>query len=137
MKNYRNAGKRKENEFTWMVEQSRGIDKHLKKIHNGLRSNTLEELIGQSDRNMDKRYRQRYNFSEHYDPRLHDGGHRDNWRPSYMINVDKNLHNGRVRHNILMMMYDEQYNNLSFLKRLFTKRIKSDYYETEWKNKTK
>lgn len=131
MKDYRNAGKKKENEFTWMVEQSKGIDKHLKKIHNGLRSNSLEELIRQSDNNMNKRYRQRYNFLEDYNPRFHHETLRDNWRPSHMINIDKNLHNGRIRHNILMMMYDEQYNNLPYFKRLFTKRIKSDYYETD------
>ena len=134
MKNYRNAGKRKENEFTWMVEQSRGIDKHLKKIHNGLRSHTLEELISQSDTNMNNRYRQRYNTGCS-DPRL--GGYNTDHQLHTLTNIDKNLHNGRVRHNILMMMYDEWYNNLSYFKRLFTKRIDSDYYETEWKNKTK
>ena len=115
---------KKENEFTWMVIQSKGIDKHLKKIHNGLRNNTLEELIRMSDNNMDNRYRQRNNLLN-YDPRL---------APPYEVNgtltnIDKKLHYGRVRHNILMRMYDEKYNNLPYFKRLFTKRIKSDYYE--------
>ena len=122
-------------EFTWMVEQSKHIDKHLKKIHIGLRNNTLEELIRVSDNNMNKRYRQRYNFLEDYNPRLHNKTLRDNWRPSHMIILDTNLHNGRVRHNILMRMYDEKYNNLPFFKKLFTKKIKSDYYEVTTKVK--
>lgn len=124
MRDYRNAGKRKEDEFTWMIEQSRGIDKHMKKIQNGLRNHTLEELIHMSDSSMDKRYRQRYNVMNQ-DPRYCNG-----WSPeSSLINVDKNLHNGRIRHNILMRMYDEEREKLPFFKRLFTKRIKSDYYE--------
>ncbi len=126
MKDYRNAGKRKENEFTWMVEQSRSIDKHLKKIHNGMRSNSLEQLIKQSDHNMDKRYRQRYN-TICSDPRLEPIWNQHQIHT--LTNIDKNLHNGRVRHNLLMRIYDEEYNNLPWFKRLFTKRIKSDYYE--------
>jgi hypothetical protein len=123
-KSYKNRGKRVENEFTWMVEQSKGIDKHLKKIHNGLRNNTLEELIIQSDQTMNKRYQQRYNITNG-DIRFQYG-----WDlQASLINVDKNLHNGRIRHNILMRMYDEQYNKLPWIKRVFTKRIKSDYYE--------
>lgn len=120
----------KEDEFTWMIEQSKGIDMHMKKIHNGLRNNTLEELIHMSDleitrSSMDKRYRQRYNVMNQY-PRLPGSG----WSPeSSLINVDKNLHNGRIRHNILMRMYDEEREKLPFFKKLFTKRIKSDYYE--------
>lgn len=129
------VSKRKVDGFTWMVDQSKSIDKHLKKIHNGLCNNTLEELIRVSDNNMNKRYRQRYNFLEDYNPRLHNETLRDNWRPSHMINLDTNLHNGRVRHNILMRMYDEKYNNLPFFKKLFTKKIKSDYYEVTTKVK--
>ena len=126
MKDYRNAGKRKENEFTWMVEQSRSIDKHLRKIHNGLRNNSLEQLISQSDSNMDRRYQRRYSVGCS-DPRLE-----PIWTQHQLItltNIDKNLHNGKVRHNLLMRMYDEQYNNLPWFKKLFTKRIKSGYYE--------
>jgi hypothetical protein len=122
---------KKENEFTWIVEQSKSIDKHLKKINNGLRSNTLERLISQSDRNMDNRYRQRYNVCSP-DPRL--APTQTEHTLQVLTNIDKNLHNGRVRHNILMGMYDEWYYNLPYLKRIFTKRIKSDYYEISYNN---
>lgn len=120
-----------ENEFSWMIEQSKGIDKHLKKIHNGLRTHTLEQLIYESDHNMNQRYRKLYNFRAHYDPTRHNETLQDNWVPNeYITNLDKNIHNGRVRHNILMAMYDKWYNNLPFFKRMFTKKLNSGYYET-------
>ncbi len=125
---YMNRGlpkKVKENEFTWMVEQSKYIDKHLKKIHNGLRNNTLEELIHHNDDSINKRYRQLYNFSVHYMSPSRRPDTDDEYR---ITNLNKNIHNSKVKHNILMIMYDEQYNNLPWFKRMFKKRIKSDYY---------
>jgi hypothetical protein len=130
MKDYRNAGKSKKNEFTWMVEHSKGIDKHMGKIHNGLRNDTLEELIRKSDNNMDKRYRQLYNTCRS------NVREQNPWeKESMLINLDKNLHNGRIRHNLLMSMYEQKFNELPFYKRWFTKKIKSDYYEVTTKVK--
>jgi hypothetical protein len=82
------------NEFDWMVVHSKEVDRHIKKIENGLRGCTLDDLINQCEQSINTRTR--------------------------LIKQSSKL----VRYNMLMSMYEEEYKQIPFFKRIFTPKRK-------------
>jgi hypothetical protein len=110
-----------ENEFTWMVEQNRCLDKLMNKINKTLKNESLNSVICRTENTLYNRIHHRSDLAGWTQYRSSE------FMDKQQIEIEHKIHTSKIRLKILKIMYEEQYNNMSMIKRLFTKKRKWKY----------
>ena len=99
----------KEGDFEWMIKVSRNCDKNIKKIHNCLRNQSLEDLMYDTEKRINGKYQNLYHGIT----------------PTRLKSIDES----KKKWNIMVTMYNTEWEQQPWYKKLFTKKRKYKSYE--------
>lgn len=96
-------------DFDWMVKVSKQSDKNIRKINNCLKNQSLEELMYDTEKRINSKYQNLYTYAT----------------PSRLRSIDIS----KQKWNIMVVMYQIEWENLPWYKKLFNKRKNYKMYE--------
>jgi len=110
-----------ENEFTWMVEQNRCLNILMDKINKTLKHESLSSVICRTENTLFNRFSHRQELTNWYNHLSSDV------IQERQVKIENKIHLSKIRLKILKAMYEEQYNNIPIIRRIFTKKRKWRY----------